>query len=82
MADKTISIRVDETLYKFVRRRIANLDLTYKGYITKLISDDLDRNSGKQEFMAENAVSREQLVQVRTVLEQIQQQMFGDSEMK
>nr|DAP98573.1 MAG TPA: antitoxin [Caudoviricetes sp.] len=82
MADKTISIRVDETLYKFVRRRIANLDLTYKDYITKLILDDRDRDSGKTEFMAESTISREQLNKAQALLVQIQKQMFGDSEEK
>lgn len=82
MGEKSISVRIDEKLHKLVRRRIASLDLSYKDYITKLITDDLNSNSNKTEFMADESITCEQLVQARTVLELIQKQMFGGSEEK
>lgn len=82
MGEKSISVRIDEKLHKLVRRRIASLDLSYKDYITKLITDDLNGNSNKTEFMAEKSITCEQLVQARTVLELVQKQMFGGSEEK
>lgn len=82
MGEKSISVRIDEKLHKLVRRRIASLDLSYKDYITKLITDDLNGNSNKTEFMADGSITCEQLVQARTVLELIQKQMFGGSEEK
>ena len=82
MGEKSISVRIDEKLHKLVRRRIASLDLSYKDYITKLITDDLNGNSSKTEFMADESITCEQIVQARTVLELIQKQMFGGSEEK
>lgn len=43
MADKTINIKVDETLYKEVKLKTLELDMTLKAYIIDLIKKDLQK---------------------------------------
>lgn len=47
MAEKAINIKVDETLYKEVKFRVVELDMTLKEYIINLIKKDLAEKDGK-----------------------------------
>lgn len=44
MAEKTITIRIDEEIHKQIKIRIANEGITLKDYILKLVTDDLKKN--------------------------------------
>jgi predicted DNA binding CopG/RHH family protein len=42
MAEKTITIRVDEDMYKKIKVKVATQGITLKEYILKLIKEDMD----------------------------------------
>ena len=48
MAEKTITIRVDEELHKAVKMLIAKRGLKLKDYILGLIKDDLAKEAAKE----------------------------------
>ena len=48
MSDKAINFKVDPELYRRVKIRVANEDITVKDYIIKLIQKDLEENEKKE----------------------------------
>lgn len=42
MSEKTITIRVDENMYKKIKVEVALQGITLKEYILKLIKEDMD----------------------------------------
>lgn len=48
MAEKTITIRVDEELHKAVKMLIAKRGIKLKEYLLKLIKDDLAKEAAKE----------------------------------
>jgi len=48
MAEKTITIRVDEELHKDVKMLIAKRGIKLKEYLLELIKDDLAKEAAKE----------------------------------
>ncbi len=44
MAEKTITIRIDEELHRKIKIKIANESVTLKDYVVDLIKKDLNSN--------------------------------------
>jgi predicted DNA binding CopG/RHH family protein len=48
MAEKTITIRVEEDLHKQVKHRIIEKDMTLKDYLVDLIKKDLKKEGAEK----------------------------------
>lgn len=84
MAERSIAIRVDEETFQKIRARAASLGITLKEYIVSLACEDIRKaeNSEDDYFPPFEKMTREQFIQIRRMLEYIQEQMFGDSDMQ
>lgn len=45
MAERNIAIRVDEELFKKIKKRLADNGMTMKGYIISLVEEDLKKDA-------------------------------------
>ncbi|MGO5027495.1 hypothetical protein [Candidatus Agathobaculum pullicola] len=71
MPERSIAIRVDEALYKRVKIRIAEIDITLKDYIVGLIQKDLDESDPIKWKAApgNSSITSEQVAQAQSILD-------------
>lgn len=43
MAEKIINFKIDENIYKEMKKKLIDKDLTIKDYVTNLIKEDLEK---------------------------------------
>lgn len=43
MAEKIINFKIDENIYKEMKKKLVDKDLTIKDYVTNLIKEDLKK---------------------------------------
>lgn len=43
MAEKIINFKIDEVIYKEMKKKLIDKDMTIKDYITELIKEDLSK---------------------------------------
>lgn len=43
MAEKIINFKIDEAVYKEMKKKLIDKDMTIKDYVTELIKKDLER---------------------------------------
>ncbi|WP_338948146.1 hypothetical protein [Fusobacterium varium] len=43
MAEKIINFKIDEVIYKEMKKKLIDKDMTIKDYITELIKEDLNK---------------------------------------
>lgn len=79
MPEKNIAIRVDEELFKKVKVRLAEQDLTMKDYIINLIKNDLDCAStiNWNAVPLNNSVSKETVAEAQKVLDFVNDVISG-----
>lgn len=44
MAEKIINFKIDENIYKEMKKKLIDKDLTIKDYVTNLIKEDLKKS--------------------------------------
>lgn len=79
MPEKTIAIRVDEALFRRMKIRLAEQNITLKDYVTRLIEADLQerRPMGIAIPAYDGAISEESLVEAQKVLDFVSDVMSG-----
>ena len=84
MPEKSIAIRIDEKLFKKIKIRLADLDVTLKDYIIGLIQKDLSDSMVKEwkSAPANQHVTKESLDEAQKVLDFISGIMGLDNERK
>ena len=79
MAEKNIAIRVDESLYKRIKVKLAECGLTLKDYITCLIERDLnpEKPINWNAVGADKSVSPKSVAEAQKVLDFVNDVMSG-----
>lgn len=44
MAEKIINFKIDENIYKEMKKKLIDKDMTIKDYVTNLIKEDLEKS--------------------------------------